>query len=507
MSACRFVSKCLFRFFNEASDDKPEELVAIPSIHDAFEEIEQRKSMLDFVRDYAGNVIARVRSDNAESREVVRLNSLLESEKNPEIYDNIKKEKEKFDRRPRWYMSFKAIASVSLLLGVETDSRVRNELIEWIENKRKDKHGNSFYIALCFLSKSEITEGMSKSLLSYSGSFVSGTVLRFNTLDDENKRMGLINELLRARDPNLAHIIPFLAEVIDRLSLAEAERFLPFLSSTLRLHRKEHEYLRRYASNIIEQMRDLNYVTVDEFCGHGIRLEPVNKIDVRIEIVKWEELLKNEIKSTNSEPRKFSRSEINLLARVVCHKGNDEVLLLLMEYLVKGKTSKELLNYFSKEHDFFEGKPTGFSLYSQSMSFALSRVFKKGYSFASLETKKKMHQFLLDQFVYLYQKAGVSKAEYILKDTEIVGLLKFVMTEMQSESERVQFLNDLITKREAAIGESECFPNVTIELITHCICLYKNQPRLQAIGSALEDERINFPEGVPEIVKGYALSL
>jgi hypothetical protein len=522
MSACRSLTKYLFYFFNhKTSDDKQDESPVTTQVKPVIEpkkseasDVQREKSvvstqvvneisMLDFLRSYAGDVIARVQEDNLCYRAIATLDLLLKDEKNPEIRDKIRKETDEHRKHLERYMSIKETSCVPLLLGLETDPGIRIEIIEWIQN-RMDKHSNSLYIAWGFLSESEKTEKMKNKVLFFSKNYPDGMVLRFNVLEDEKQRIAIINELTCTPRPNLNHIIPFLADVIENLSSKEARMFLPILGKAFGLYGNEgyNECLRRQALHIIERMRDLHHVTIDEFRRHKIQLEPVGEADFKTVIANWVVFLKNILK--DFEPLRIKNSLIYLLAKAVSHSGNDEVLLLLIEYFTKSTTTQELLDYFSRSNR----KLTEFSLYSKSNSLAISQVFKKGYPFASAETKEKIHQFLLDQFIYLHEKVGTLAWSY-LNETGLVDLLKFVMTEMKSEGERVRYLDNLLKKREATLNGSEASLNPTIPLITHCIHLYNNQlkEKMQVLGSVLDNENNPLPNELRVIIKGYALSL
>jgi hypothetical protein len=537
MSACRSLTKYLFYFFNNDSVDNKQEGSVVTTQANP---INENPSFPDFVRSVVGSIakkstgdlIAEVRLYNAHAREINRLKSLLIAEKKSDIRESITKQ----INDHLMVSNCDRYGMLGILLGVETDPDIRKEIIERIlngynhfQNRLNEndprafevfKVANTLAMGGSFLLKNEKTPEVLRCFLACEKTH-SAFAAHFLILDSSQERMALIRRVRELWSfENDLPVLPFrfLKEVVDKITSEEAKQFLPYLADARTRGYKGYYWLPTQVWSVAMQMRDLNLVTMAELEDQGVLelgldrdalkkniITRKREAQVNTTLSEWEKILEDEIKAKEDAQKKFSISQVESLERAVCCEGNDGVLSLLMDCILKGENSKELKDYLSKNKiDEISGvELTGLSLFCPPMSFALSRVFKKGYPFAKLETKKKLKEFLLRQLIFLYKNVEGYQMESMLEILALPDLLRFVMTNMQSDDERMQYFTDLKTQREVAIkGKGETYTNITIELLVHCVRLHRAEQYLQRVVSLPESTDINVPKKISNIVKG-----
>ncbi len=523
MSACRFLSNYVLSFFNAASDNKPEESVATTQAKPV---VNKDKSMADFVRGFVGEVIQKKRQAPLAEEELRKLHAQSRKETDPWEREEIERKiKLALAERKRFSLGDSDWRKLGLLLSIETDPNIRKEIHEDMLMSDKNirdwrKVAQMIKTAFYFLTEEELkkikeSQGSLKESLDQTFRFnqrldvfeVERQYAMLNLIDDKDKRKKIIATIIDIFESNFFWIAPLhlLRIAIDKVTHEEVRLFLPLLSTALnakkvpfRLEPLQIEDLHAQALCLVMQIKQLNLVTTEDLEKHNIVL---NTEQADHALAGWEEILRKEVQS--NAQTKLSVLQITSLEKAVCQNGNDKVLSLLIDCILKNTVCDKNKRLVSQ-----------FTMFS-SLSFALSQVFKKGYSFASEETKEKMQAFLLDQFFCPYQMTG----SFLLSTNgaiynEIIDLMQFVMSKMPDESKRVQYLEKVMEKRRMIVKTGEksdqwqwdASDKLIAMLATHGV-LHQYKLKAQALGSVLENDDISFPKEISAIAKRYALSL
>ncbi len=354
-----------------------------------------------------------------------------------------------------------------------------------------------------FLLENERSEELVKHGLFFGLVAVPDEISRLNEIyrqvavwqieDDEKKRKAIIEQMIHVNaKPRLflKSILNWLRIAIDRLTSKEVMFFLPYLSFALRNPTEDCQVERTLC--LIKQMKESHLITAEDLKQHNIVLEPESQIDIEAIRTLWEELLQAELQPTTASKKEFSVLEVILLEKAMSCRGNDKVFSLLMDCISK--------NMLDGKKQLIKGQLSLFS----SLSFALSRVFKKGYPFANSTTKGKIHLFLLSQWSYFCKNASSDSAIHI----EIIDLLQFVMTNMSHETIRVQYLEKMLQERQQKAGDAwRICDRIIVMLAAHGMRLHQSELKAQPFVSELESDSINFPKEISAIAKQYATIL
>jgi hypothetical protein len=503
------LSKYVLNFFYNAN--RSEESVATTQAKPV---VEQNNLMVDFVRGFVGDVVNKKKRAQELSDELDRLNLQMKRYADPDLPQEIRDNRMLVIKNlHREELNDCERRKLGLLLSIETDPTIRSSIIEdMLMSEGKIRQWRNVAQMMMdgshFLAESEI-EKIKKSQESLKESL--GQTFAFNVridmheierqyvmltlIDDKDKRKKIIATIIHIFQDNFFWIAPLhlLRIAIDKLNREEVALFLPVLSTALnaktvpyRMDQVQIEHLQTQVLCLLIKIKQLNLVTEEDLLKHKIAL-PIDQPEYKL--TEWKEILLKAVQS--KEQPTLSVLQISSLEKVICQKGNDEILSLLMDCILENTVCDGHKRLVSQ-----------FTLFS-SLSFALSQVFKKGYFFASEDTKEKIQNFLLDQFFCPYQKMGSFMFKTPLATyTEMIDLMQFVMSKMPDDSKRAQYLEKIIEKRRLMVKkveksdqwEWEASDKLIVMLTTHGMRLHQNELKVQALGSVLEDNKINFPK-------------